>query len=125
MPCKNEKLVARFLLLVYAALTVAPSLHLLRHARPISLADCRTVDHDCPSLSAPCENANHHHDDHHDEHQCSICRVAKIAQAVVSPAWQIGEIADGTLLALRTVLVRHDIDQHAIRTRAPPFSCNS
>ena len=125
MPCKNEKLVARFLLFVYAALTVAPSLHLLLHAEPVSSADCQTVNHDGLSLWAPCENPNHHHGDRHDEHQCPMCRMAKVAQAVVSPTWHLGEIADGALLTLPTALVRNGIDHYPIRSRAPPFSCYS
>jgi len=120
MAYKNEKLVARFLLLVYAVLTVAPLLHLSFQATSVSSADCQTLAYDFPSFSAPCDNPDHHHGDHHDEHQCSICRMANAAQAVVSPSWQIGDNADGTLLALPTSLIRHDIDHHAICTRAPP-----
>ena len=125
MPCNNARLVAGFLLLVYAALTVAPALQFLVHASFVSLADCQTVDHNGLSLWAPCENPNHHHDHQHDEHQCSICRMAKVAEAVVSPIWHVGEIPDGTLLTLPIVLVRRGIDHHAIRSRAPPVSCNS
>ena len=125
MPCKNAKLVARFLLFVYTALTVAPSLHLLLYASSVSSADCQAVDQDGPSFSAPCENPNHHHGHEHDEHQCPICRMAKVAQAVVSPTRHIGEIPDGTLLTPPIALIHNGIDHHAIRSRAPPLSCNS
>ena len=120
MPPKNKKLVARFLLFVYVALTLAPSLHLFLHPSPVSLADCPIVDYDGPSFLAPCENPDHHHDDPHHEHQCPICRMAKVAQVVVSPAWRIGKIPDGTLLALPIARIRNGIDGHAIRSRAPP-----
>lgn len=121
----NVRHIARFVLIAYAGAAAAPSLHLLLHAGSVSSADCRTVAYDGPSFSAPCENPNHHHDDRHDEHQCSVCRMANAAQAVVSPSWHIGESPDGTLLSLPTALVRHDIVHYAIRSRAPPLSCNS
>ena len=125
MPCKNTKLVVRFVLITYMGAAVAPLLHLLLHAEPISLADCEVVDREGPSFLAPCENPNHHHGDHHDEHQCQICRAAKMAQAVVLLPNHSESVCPGIVIALPSVLTLEGMNHHAVRARAPPLSCNS